>query len=145
MPEQQSAAKTTREERQDIMDGLFAAAKAAAKRAYAPYSRFRVGAALETDGGVIYTGCNVENASFGLTVCAERVAIFNAVNAESGRLDIRALAVFNEEGAAAAPCGACRQVISEFGADATIAFFDGKKVRRLSFRDLLPYGFSLPA
>jgi cytidine deaminase len=91
---------------------MLAAAREAQAAAYAPYSRFPVGAAVLLADGTLYTGCNVENASFGLTVCAERVALFKAVS--DGRLDIAAIAVTTNAAQPARPCGACRQVIAEF-------------------------------
>lgn len=97
---------------------LLAAAKAAAKQAYAPYSKFRVGAAVLTSSGRIYAGCNVENASYGLSNCAERTAIFSAVAA--GERKIVAVAVHTPTRRPAPPCGACRQVIHEFGPRAVI-------------------------
>jgi cytidine deaminase len=93
-------------------DELLAAAKAARVRANAPYSLFQVGAAVETDDGSIVTGCNVENASYGLGICAERVALTSAVAA--GHKKIRAIAVAGPDGVVTAPCGACRQFIAEF-------------------------------
>lgn len=92
---------------------LKAAAKAAAGQAYAPYSKFRVGAAVFTGSGRIFTGCNVENASYGLCNCAERTAIFSAVAA--GERQLRCVVVYTPTKTATAPCGACRQVIFEFG------------------------------
>jgi len=91
---------------------LIAAAREAQASAYAPYSNFAVGAAILVSDGSIYRGCNIENASFGLTVCAERVALFNAVS--DGRLDIVAVAVVSSAPKLCKPCGACRQVIAEF-------------------------------
>lgn len=91
---------------------LLAAAREAQASAYAPYSNFAVGAAALTSDGSIYRGCNIENASFGLTVCAERVALFNAVG--DGRMDIVAVAVVTSAPKLCKPCGACRQVIAEF-------------------------------
>lgn len=91
---------------------LIAAAREAQGFAYAPYSNFTVGAAVLLSDGTIYKGCNIENASFGLTVCAERVAIFNAVAA--GRMDIAAIAVSTSAAKLCRPCGACRQVLAEF-------------------------------
>jgi homotetrameric cytidine deaminase len=93
---------------------LRAAARAARAQAYAPYSHFTVGAAIETAGGRRFTGANVENASYGLTVCAERTAAFAAVLAGAG--SITAVAVSGPDGVTASPCGACRQVLAEFGA-----------------------------
>jgi cytidine deaminase len=93
-------------------DELLAAAKAARLRAYAPYSKFQVGAAVETADGSIVVGCNVENASYGLGICAERVALTSAVAA--GHRSMRAIAIAGPDGIATAPCGACRQFIAEF-------------------------------
>src|SRR6202167_1043963 len=88
-------------------------AKKAMKNAHAPYSKFRVGAAILLSNGKLFSGCNVENASYGMTNCAERTAIFSAV-AELGPIDIRAVLVVNDRGVPCSPCGACRQVIYEF-------------------------------
>ncbi len=93
-------------------DALMAAARRAQAFAYAPYSNFAVGAAVLLSDGAIYPGCNVENASFGMTVCAERIALFSAISA--GRLDIAAVAVVTSASHLCKPCGACRQVIAEF-------------------------------
>jgi len=117
---------------------LIAAAMQAREHAYAPYSRFAVGAAVLTEAGHIVTGCNVENASLGLTVCAERVAIWKAVS--EGETDFRALAVVTDVGAT--PCGACRQVMTEFGTDlpVLVANLTGD-VWVLSQEELLSHGF----
>jgi cytidine deaminase len=96
-------------------DRLAVAAWQARDRAYAPYSSFRVGAALRTKSGQIFTGCNVENLSFGLTICAERVAIGTAVAA--GETEFEAVVVVAESSEPVSPCGACRQVMAEFGSD----------------------------
>lgn len=123
---------------------LLQAAWDAVKRAYAPYSNFQVGAAVLTEKGNIFSGCNIENASYGLTICAERTAIFSAVAHEGGNsMKIRALVVVNEHNAPCSPCGACRQVIFEFGSDAIVIFQgkDGLEEARAS--DLLPKGFRL--
>src|SRR5215472_18457573 len=104
-------------------DQLLDAARQAFHRAYAPYSNFHVGAAVLTDQGQIFTGCNVENASYGLTICAERAAIFTAVQStKAPKLIIRAVAVVNGDDVPCSPCGACRQVIFEFGENAIVIF-----------------------
>jgi cytidine deaminase len=118
------------------------AAKEASTRSYSPYSHFPVGAAVLTTDGHVFAGCNVENASFGLTVCAERNAIFSAVAA--GAREISALVVYTPTDEPVTPCGACRQVLAEFGKKADVlCVCDGP--RRLSFTsaELLPHGFSL--
>jgi cytidine deaminase len=123
---------------------LLRAAKSAMKNAYAPYSHFRVGAALLTAGGEIFSGCNVENASYGMTVCAERTAIFSAVAKSGPGLEIVAVAVVNDQGVPCSPCGACRQVIYEFGPKASIYFLSKKNVwEQAAITDLLPEGFRL--
>jgi len=113
------------------------------KNAHAPYSNFHVGAAILLTNGKIFTGCNVENASYGMTNCAERTAIFSAVAQLGPKIEIRAVAVTNDHGAACSPCGACRQVIYEFGPDAII-FFQGKNgTKQAHITELLPEGFRL--
>jgi len=116
------------------------AAAKAAKNAYAPYSRFPVGATVLTSHGEIFAGCNVENASYGLTICAERNAVFQAVAA--GKPQIRAIVVVTSSDIPSSPCGACRQVLSEFGRDIeVISFSDRGKVLRAQVSDLLPKPF----
>ncbi len=100
------------------MNALIDAAKAVRERAHAPFSNFKVGAAIEDEHGHIYTGCNVENASYGLTLCAERVAVFKAISEGAGRL-IR-IAVVADTPAPTPPCGACRQILWEFMGDAEV-------------------------
>ncbi len=115
-------------------------ASAVRESAYAPYSKFRVGAALLTSAGDVFTGCNVENASYGLTICAERAAICAAVAA--GRTDIVAVAVIASGGAS--PCGACRQVLSEFGPSMGVIVVDADdptRVRSTTLDKLLPEQF----
>jgi len=124
-------------------DNLIAAAKRAYEHAHAPYSKFRVGAAILLENGQVFSGCNVENASYGLTNCAERTAIFSAVAALGGEeVRIQAVAVVNDREVACSPCGACRQVISEFGPDADIFYLGPKGIQRSSMRQLLPDSFS---
>lgn len=119
---------------------LKAAAKEAATRAYAPYSRFRVGAAVLTESGKIFAGCNVENASYGLCNCAERTAIFSAVAA--GERKFKCVAVYTPTKTATAPCGACRQVIHEFGPHIRVhGFCAGPDCIDTSIRALLPAAF----
>lgn len=122
---------------------LIAAAQAAFKNSYAPYSKFRVGAALLTSEGKVFSGCNVENASYGMSNCAERSAIFSAVSQCGPGLEIRAIAIANDQDAPCAPCGACRQVIYEFGPQATVFFRGTKGWKRLPIVKLLPEGFRL--
>jgi len=124
-------------------DELVAAARAALKHAYAPYSKFHVGAAILTADGKTFTGCNVENASYGLTVCAERNAIFAAVAAEGSGMRIKAVAVATERDGPCAPCGACRQVIFEFGPDALVLFRGQSGTEQMAITKLLPEGFRL--
>lgn len=126
-----------------VRERLFRAARHAMKNAYAPFSKFRVGAAILTSKGKIFGGCNVENSSYGMTNCAERTAIFSAVAKDGPEIEIRAVAVVNDHGIPCSPCGACRQVIYEFGPDAII-FYEGENGPRQSpITDLLPEGFRL--
>lgn len=119
---------------------LVAAARRARARAYAPYSRFQVGAALLTDDGTVFVGANVENSSFGLTICAERAAVVSAV--ANGYRRFRALALVAGRGEPASPCGACRQVLHEFAPDLPIRLVsaDGR-TRDVRLGELLPLGF----
>lgn len=121
-------------------EDLLAMARTARGAAYAPYSRFHVGAAVLAASGRVYTGCNVESASYSLTCCAERVAVFKAVS--EGERSIRGVAVVTDTTPASGPCGACRQVIYEFGADAFVLCggMDGRSWRTTA-RALLPDGF----
>ena len=122
---------------------LLQSAKKAMKNAYAPYSKFRVGAAILLTDGKIFAGCNVENASYGMTNCAERTAIFSAVAQVGKKIQIRAVAVVNDHGVPCSPCGACRQVIYEFGPDATIFFQGAEGPKQAHITELLPEGFRL--
>ena len=122
------------------VDGLVAAARAARAHAVADFSGFKVGAALETTGGTIITGCNIENASYGLTLCAERVAIFKAVS--EGHRSFTRLAVVADTASPTPPCGACRQIIWEFCADIEVIMANLTSVSAsLQMKDLLPLPF----
>jgi cytidine deaminase len=127
----------------EVRKRLIAAAETAMERAYALYSNFFVGAALLAESGATYTGCNVENASYGLTICAERNAIFAGVAAEGPKFRIRAIAVANKACIACSPCGACRQVIHEFGPEAAVIFRGSDGYVEARAKELLPAGFSL--
>jgi cytidine deaminase len=113
------------------------------KNAHAPYSNFHVGAAILLTNGKIFSGCNVENASYGMTNCAERTAIFSAVAKLGPGIEIQAVAVANDHRVACSPCGACRQVIYEFGPDATIFFQGAAGPKQAHITQLLPEGFRL--
>jgi cytidine deaminase len=116
------------------------AARAAARRAYAPYSNFRVGAAVLTGSGKVFAGCNVENASYGLCNCAERTAIFSA--AAAGERALRCVVVYTPTKSATTPCGACRQVINEFGPEArVISICDSAERIDTTLEALLPGAF----
>jgi cytidine deaminase len=122
-----------------VTDSLVDAARAVQQQAYAPYSHFRVGAAIEADNGAVFVGCNVENASYGLTICAERAAVAAAVGA--GVRHIRRAVVVTDSDPPAAPCGACRQVLSEFGPDMLVEAVGPERTSRWSMRELLPAAF----
>ncbi|MEO8725941.1 MAG: cytidine deaminase [Acidobacteriaceae bacterium] len=126
-------------------DALIAAATAATGNAYAPYSNFRVGAAVLLEDGRTFSGCNVENISYGLTNCAERTAIFRAIaETPGGAIRIRALAVVNFAGLPCSPCGACRQVIAEFSSPDTTVFYRGANgFVAMPMKELLPESFHL--
>lgn len=119
---------------------LIEAARKARERAYVPYSRFPVGAAIVTADGELYSGCNIENSSFGLTNCAERTAIFKAVS--EGHLRVSTIAVIADTDGPVSPCGSCRQVMSEFGPDARVILTNLKgDITVTSVRALLPGAF----
>ena len=120
-------------------DPLFQQASEVRRRAYAPYSDFAVGAAVEAASGKIFVGCNVENASFGLTVCAERNAIVQAVAA--GETGLLRLAVVADSPDPVAPCGACRQVMAEFGVKQILMYNTAGQCKTVEMADLLPYAF----
>lgn len=116
------------------------AARIATQHAYVPYSQFAVGAAVQTADGSVFTGCNVENASYGLTNCAERTALFNAIAA--GHREITCVAIYTPTAQPTAPCGACRQVLREFGPDMTvISTCDGDGRTQTTLDKLLPDSF----
>ena len=124
----------------ELLQRLTSAARLASAHAYAPYSKFHVGAACVAGSGRIYSGANVENASYGLTICAERNALFQAIAA--GERDIRAMVVYTPTDAPTMPCGACRQVLCEFGdAIEVICCCDGEGVRTFTSGGLLPNRF----
>jgi cytidine deaminase len=119
---------------------LVAAARAARERAVAPFSGFKVGAAVETGDGLIITGCNIENASYGLTLCAERVAIFKAVS--DGHRALTQIVVVADTESPTPPCGACRQIIWEFCGDIPVVLANLRQVTAtLRMKDLLPLPF----
>ena len=124
-------------------DQLIATARQALQSAYAPYSQFRVGAAVLTTTGRVYAGCNVENVSYGLSMCAERNAIASAIFGEEGdKIDLKAIAVVNDRNIPCSPCGACRQVIWEFGKTAIVIYQGDNKWETCKATELLPAGFS---
>jgi cytidine deaminase len=123
-----------------MSDSLATAALAAREHAHAPYSHFRVGAALEDANGGVHTGCNVENASYGLTVCAERVAVFKAIS--EGVRSFRRIAIAADTETLTPPCGACRQILWEFCGDIEILLVNPRgKTETLPLRDLFPRPF----
>ncbi len=126
------------------LDSLASAAIEAAQRAYAPYSKFKVGAALLAEDGRVFTGCNVENASYGLTNCAERTAVFKAVS--EGATRFAAIAIAGGVGDVAMPCGACRQVLAEFcppEAPVRCVSLDGAITKDFTVGELLPGAFAM--
>jgi cytidine deaminase len=120
---------------------LAQAAHKAKLNAYSPYSKFRVGAAILTKNGTIFTGCNIENSSYGLTICAERVAVFNAIS--SGASKFTALAIVSDDNGFTPPCGACRQVLSDLAGNIDFIIIDSKERSKiLKLSSLLPFAFS---
>jgi cytidine deaminase len=120
---------------------LIEEAKLASEHSYSPYSQFIVGAAVQTEDGTIFRGTNVENTSYGLTICAERAALINAVSA--GHKQIVALAVYAPVDSIS-PCGACRQFITEFGKDVVVIFKQDQKIIQRQISELLPFRFEMP-
>ncbi|QEY07797.1 cytidine deaminase [Streptococcus ratti] len=128
--------------KQKVATDLISLAQKASQNAYVPYSHFPIGAAVKTKSGDIYLGCNIENASFGLTNCGERTAIFKAIS--EGHRDFEEIAVYGETEDPISPCGACRQVMAEFfepTARVTLVAKDGKTVV-MTVDELLPYSFT---
>lgn len=123
------------------MAELLAAARAVRERAYAPYSHFLVGAALRAENGQVFVGCNVENASYGATICAERAAILAMIAA--GQRALTSIAVFTDADTLAMPCGVCRQVISEFQREASLVVANPRQQRVLAFSEIFPEPFVL--
>jgi cytidine deaminase len=115
-------------------------AQEASLKAYAPYSKFRVGCAIVTDEGQIFTGCNVENISYGLTICAERSAVFNAISSLGPKIRLRKVVIYTSTKKPVTPCGACRQVIKEFGDDNTdiVSACNTGGILNYSIKELLP-------
>src|ERR1700733_8461073 len=132
------------EELSNLTQELAHAALAAAERSYSPYSGFKVGAALQLTNGEIITGTNVENVSYGLTICAERAALMQAVSRFGPEIRVNAVAIANLNNAASPPCGACRQVLAEFTEPgASIAFPLAASVRVMPFAEIMPFATEL--
>lgn len=125
--------------KKNITETLIEQAKDVANQAYAPYSQYKVGAALLTKSGKIFTGCNVENSSYGLTNCAERTAIFKAVS--EGEREFTEIVIYVASDKLPAPCGACRQVLSEFSSDLKITMISKHEQIESTIKELLPLGF----
>lgn len=126
------------------LESLLEEATKAAEKSYSPYSHFRVGAALQLTSGHIIVGTNVENVSFGLTICAERSALVRAVSEFGPDIRIKAVAVVNLNGAASPPCGACRQMLAEFSLpETTILFPAAAGMKTMRFDEVLPFGFDM--
>ena len=129
---------------QPALEELLEHARSAAQQSYSPYSGFKVGAALRLTNGEIVTGTNVENVSYGLTICAERSALVRAVSEFGPAIRIEAVAVANLNQTASPPCGACRQMLSEFALpDASVIFPAADGMRTMTFNELLPLAFDM--
>ena len=121
------------------LEKLFELAKKASENSYSPYSGFKVGAALQTKHGHIFTGCNIENSSYGATICAERTAIFKAVS--ENELTFHALAIYVQSDKIFPPCGICRQVMAEFSHNLIIIYGNDREIRTSSIKELMPESF----
>ena len=121
------------------ISNLMKKAQEASKYAYSPYSHFQVGAAIKSKSGNIYTGCNVENASYGLTNCAERTAVFKAIS--EGEKEFTEIAIYTNTEKLFTPCGACRQVLAEFNLDMKVIVFNNNELLELRLSELLPHAF----
>ncbi len=126
--------------RNQIVQQLLSASSDALKRAIAPYSGFRVGVALLTDEGSVYTGCNIENPSLMMSICAEKVAIVKALS--EGEKGIKAIMIQSSDGNYCPPCGSCRQLIHEFAPEAEIYLASKKGIKKYSIKELLPDAFT---
>jgi cytidine deaminase len=122
------------------LSNVIEAARVASRKAYAPYSNFRVGAAILTGSGEVHAGCNVENASYGLAICAERNAIARMV-ADADDRTVRLVAVVSPDAAPCFPCGACRQVLREFGCEEVVVLGASGEYERYPFSEVLPHAF----
>ena len=120
-------------------EDLRQAAIEASKKAYAPYSKYKVGAALLTKKGNVFTGCNVENSSYGLTNCAERTAVFKAVS--EGETEFKEIVIYVDSAKLPTPCGACRQVLSEFSSDLKVTIISKTEEKQTDIQELLPLSF----
>jgi cytidine deaminase len=128
---------------QDLQDKLISLAKLAQEKAYVPYSNFPVGAAVLSDDGDIFTGCNIENVSYGLVNCGERTAVFKMMSEKGPKAKIKALAVSTQTDMPCTPCGACRQVIQEFSTPETVIIYKGPHgYTTVSMAELLPGAFT---
>ena len=134
--------KSTQSQKKSNWKPLLAAAKKARAKAYAPYSNYQVGAAVRLKNGSIFSGCNVENSTYGATTCAEQVAVFNAVS-ECGKIQIEEAVILTESSPPAAPCGICRQVLAEFGPKMTLHLVNPKGEQlTLSLAEIFPAVFT---
>ncbi len=122
------------------LETVMNAAREASEKAYAPYSNFQVGATILTEGGALYSGCNVENASYGLSMCAERSAAFAMALANPDDREINLVAIFSPNVSPCFPCGACRQVLREFGCKGVVVE-EASALRNYQFEEILPHSF----